>query len=90
MLALYGFNFILGMLLGLRFRFGIVLALAALAAVEGVAAAHFLTAGAWYVIAICALVAGEAGYVGAAFVWPVLRPAAARRRRAGLRSQVAR
>jgi hypothetical protein len=87
MLTLLGFHFVGGILLGLRFRFGVVFAIAAFAGIEGLVAEYLLEAGTWYVISLWALVASQAGYVASAFVLPVLRPAANDRRRTDLPSQ---
>src|SRR5579871_5731052 len=76
-LGLLTFHFFGGILLGLWFRFGVVLAIAAAVTVEGLVAQFWLQSGPWYVISLAALMASQAGYVASAFVVSQLRPRAA-------------
>jgi hypothetical protein len=74
MFTLFVFHFVAGILLGLRFRFGVIFAIAALAVLEGVVADDWLEAGPWYIISFCALLASQAGYVASAFLLSNARP----------------
>jgi hypothetical protein len=90
MLALFAFHFIVGILLGLRFRFGVVFPVAAAVGIEGLVAQYWLQSGPWYIISFGALMASQAGYVASAFVVSQLRPSPAAENRANLPSGLAR
>ncbi len=89
MLVFCAVHFLVGIWLGLRFRFGVVLAVAAVVTIEGVIAQHIFQSWPWYFISLGALLASQAGYVASAFVVSQLRPAVSRSR-ANLPSEVAR
>jgi len=90
MLTFFGLHFVGGILLGLRFRFGVVFAIAAFVALEGIVAEYWLDGGPWYIVSLWALMASQAGYVASAFVWSILRPATTTgRHRTDLPSEVA-
>jgi hypothetical protein len=74
MLTFLGLHFLGGVLLGLRFRFGVVFAIAAVVGSEGLLGDYLLGAGPWYVISLWALMAGQAGYVASAFLPSNARP----------------
>jgi hypothetical protein len=76
-LGLFAFHFVGGILLGLRFRFGVVFAIAAAVVIEGLVAQFWLHSGPWYVISLAALMASQTGYVASAFLVSQLRPRAA-------------
>ena len=89
MLSLFALNFIVGILLGLRFRFGVVFAMAAAVVVEGLVAQFWLQSGPWYVISVAALMASQAGYVASAFLVSQLKSARAAQNRTNLSSGAA-
>jgi len=89
MLSLFALNFIVGILLGLRFRFGVVFAMAAAVVIEGLAAQFWFHSGPWYLISLAALMASQAGYVASAFLVSQLKSARATQNRANLPSGAA-
>ena len=89
MLSLFAFHFIVGIVLGLRFRFGVVFAMAAAVVVEGLVAQFWLQSGPWYVISVAALMASQAGYVASAFLVSQLKSARAAQNRTNLSSGAA-
>ena len=89
MLSLFALNFVVGILLGLRFRFGVVFAMAAAVVIEGLAAQFWFHSGPWYLISLAALMASQAGYVASAFLVSQLKSARATQNRANLPSGAA-
>ena len=72
-------HFIVGVLLGTRFRIGIMVPASALVVVEGLVGTQWLDFAPWYALMILGIVALQAGYGAAA----VLKPASRSERESG-------
>lgn len=79
MVTFLAIHFIVGALLGTRFRIGIMLPVSAIVVVEGLVGAQWLDFAPWYALIILGVIAVQAGYGAAA----VLKPASRSERETG-------
>lgn len=74
MVAFVAVHFIAGVLLGTRFRIGIMAPAFAVVIAEGLAGTQWLDFAPWYVLIVAGIIAVQAGYGAAAFLRPATRP----------------